>query len=122
MFTFLVFDFTFAHLLLRSVGLEAQWKKNLIFLRQRSRESKGIVFTTTLIARSKFYPHPGHVVASVDKAFYDDYVCTVASNKQQIQWAIIRKNSPEHWKLLSRCGFVQVRNTVTAIKSVRIVQ
>ena len=75
-----------------------------------------------LIVRSKFNPHPGHVVASLDKAFYDNYLCIVASNKQQIQWAIIRKNSQEHWKLLSWCGFVQARSTVIAIKSVRIVQ
>jgi len=27
----------------------------------------------------------GHVVASVDKTLYDDYLCLVASNKQQIQ-------------------------------------
>jgi len=28
----------------------------------------------------------GHVVASLDKALYDDYLCLVALNKQQIQW------------------------------------
>ena len=94
----------------------------LIFRRQRGRESKSVVFTTTLIAISKFNPRPGHVFASLDKAFYDDSLCMVASNKQQIQWAIIRKNSQEHWKLLSKCGLVQARSTVTAIKSVRIVQ
>jgi len=33
--------------------------------------------TPTLIA---------HVVASLDKALYDDYLCLVASYKQQIQW------------------------------------
>jgi len=27
-----------------------------------------------------------YVVASLDKALYDDYICLVASNKQQIQW------------------------------------
>jgi len=27
-----------------------------------------------------------HVVASLDKALYDDYLCLVGSNKQQIQW------------------------------------
>ena len=31
-----------------------------------------------------FNPHPGHVVASLDKALYDDYLCLVASSKQQI--------------------------------------
>jgi len=28
----------------------------------------------------------GHVVAFLDKTLYDDYLCLVASNKQQIQW------------------------------------
>jgi len=27
-----------------------------------------------------------HVVASLDKALYDDYLCLVALNKQQIKW------------------------------------
>jgi len=27
-----------------------------------------------------------HVVASLIKALYDDYLCLVASNKQKIQW------------------------------------
>ena len=45
---------------------------------------------TTLIVRSGFNPHPGHVVASLDKTLYDDYLCLVASNKQQIQWTRIR--------------------------------
>ena len=129
MFAFLIFNCTFAHLLTTKHRPRSSVEENfdfsgyvLIFRRQCGRESKGVVFTTTLIARSKFNPHPGHVFASLEKAFYDDYLCMVASNKQQIQWAIIRKNSQEHWKLLSRCGFVQARSTVTAIKSVRIVQ
>ena len=46
---------------------------------------KGVIFTTTLIALSGFNPHPGHVVAFLDKTLYDDYLCLVASNKQQIQ-------------------------------------
>ena len=44
----------------------------LIFRRQRGRESKSVIFMTTLIARSKFKPHTGHVVASLNKAFCDD--------------------------------------------------
>ena len=68
----------------------------LIFRRQRGRESKGVVIKTTLIARSTFNLHPGHVVASLEKAFYDNYLCMVASSKQQIQWAIIRKI---HWNI-----------------------
>ena len=47
---------------------------------------KGVVFTTTLIEWSGFNPHSGLVVASLDKTLYDDYLCLVASNKQQIQW------------------------------------
>ena len=42
-------------------------------------------FTTTLIEWSWFNPHPGHVVASLDRTLYNDYLCLVASNKQQIQ-------------------------------------
>ena len=38
----------------------------------------------TLIAWSRFNPHPGHVVASLDKMLYDDYLYSVASNKQQV--------------------------------------
>ena len=29
-------------------------------------------------------PHPGHAAASLNKMLYDDYLCLVASNKQQI--------------------------------------
>ena len=36
------------------------------------------------VARSGFNPHLGHVAASLDKTLYDDYLCLVASNKQQI--------------------------------------
>ena len=64
--------------------------------RQRGRTSKGVVFTTTLIEWSGFNPHPGHVVTSLDKTLYDDYLCLVASNKQQIQWTRIRRNLQEH--------------------------
>ena len=31
-----------------------------------------------------FKPHPGHVFESLDKTLYDDYLCLVALNKQQI--------------------------------------
>ena len=55
-------------------------------IQQDFRESGSVVFTTTLIAWSGFNPHPGHVVASFDKTLYDDYLCLVASKKQQIQW------------------------------------
>ena len=127
MFAFLIFDCTFALLLTTKHKPRSSVEENfdfsayvLIFCRQRGRYCKGVVFTTTLIVRSKFNPHPGHVVAFLDKAFYEDYLRMVASNKQQIHWAIIRKNPHEHWKHLGRCGFVPARSTV--IKSVRIVQ
>ena len=129
MFAFLIFDCTFAHLFTAKRRPRSSVEEKfdfsayvLVFRRQRGQENKSVVFTTTLIARSKFNPHPGHVVASLHQAFYDDYLCMVASNKQQIRWAIIRKNSQKHWKLQSRCGFVPARSTVTAIKSVWIVR
>ena len=46
--------------------------------RQRGQMGKGVVFTTTLIKWSGFNPHPGHVVASLDKTLYDDYLYLVA--------------------------------------------
>ena len=58
---------------------------------------KASFLTTTLIEWSGFNPHPGHVVACLDKTLYDDYLCSVASNKQQIQWTRIEKNPQEHW-------------------------
>ena len=92
MFVFLIFDCTFAHLRSTKHRLRSSVEETfdflayvLIFRRQRGRESKGVVFMTTLIAKSNFNLHPGRVVASLDKAFYDDYLCMVASNKQQIQ-------------------------------------
>ena len=66
-------------------------------IRQRSREGKVVVFTTTPIALSGFSLHPGHVVASLDKTLYNDCLCLVARNKQQIQWARMRRNPQEHW-------------------------
>ena len=69
----------------------------LILCWQRGRMGKGVVFTTTLIEWSGFNPHPGQVVASLDKTLYDDYLCLVASNKQQIQWTRIGRNPQEHW-------------------------
>ena len=37
--------------------------------------------------------------------FYDDYLCLVASNKQQIQRTRIRKNQQEHWIIgISQAG------------------
>ena len=42
------------------------------------------------------HPHPGHIVAFLDKMVCDDILCLVASNKQKIQWARTWGNPPEH--------------------------
>jgi len=41
----------------------------------------------------------------LDKALYDDYLCLVASNKQQIQETTGKVGNGQ---LLSECGFVQI--------------
>ena len=51
----------------------------------RSFDQGIVVFMTTLVEWPRFNPHPGHVVASLDKTLYEDYLCLVALNKQQIQ-------------------------------------
>ena len=85
---------------------------------------KGVVFMTTLIEWSGFNPNPSHVVASLDKTLYDDYLCLVASNKQQIQWTRIRRNPQEHWIIGNSQAGADFSNheVVLVIKSVRIVQ
>ena len=85
---------------------------------------KGVVLGTTLIAWSGFNPHPGHVVASLDKMLYDDYLCLVASNKRQIYWARIRRNPQEHWITgNSETGADSFKHeVVNAMKSERIIQ
>jgi len=47
------------------------------FLRRPRDHNRVIRSIPTLLA---------HVVASLDKALYDDYLCLVVSNKQQIKW------------------------------------
>ena len=93
---------------------------------QLRRLGKGVVFTTTLIALSGFYPHPSHVVASLDKTLYDDYLCLVASNQQQIQWTEIWRNSQEHWitgnSLAGADSFNHEVPVVIAMKSVQVFQ
>ena len=64
--------------------LNQMYEKKAI-CRQRGRMGKGVGFTTTMIEWSGFNPHPSDVVASLDKTLYDDYLCLVASNKQQVQ-------------------------------------
>ena len=69
-------------------------------------------------------PHPSHIVASLDKTLYDDYLCLVASNKQQIQWTEIRRNPLEHWIIGNSYAGADSSNqkVVLVMKSVRIVQ
>ena len=85
---------------------------------------KGVVFTTILIAWSGFNPHPGHVVASLDKTLYDNFLCLVALNKQQIQWIRIRKNPQELWIIGNSKAGANSSNhkVVIAMKSARVVQ
>ena len=66
------------------------------FSRQRDRIGKGVAFMTILLTRSAFNPHPGYVVASLDKTVCDDYLRLVALKKQQIQWKRIRRNAQKH--------------------------
>ena len=84
----------------------------------------GKVKATTLIARSGFNPYPGYVVASLDKLLYDNYLCLVASNKQQIQWIRFRKNPQEH--KLTRNSKADAdsfkQKVVIAMKSALIIQ
>ena len=68
----------------RTVSAIVTWKHRNSGRQQRGRIGKGVVFTTTLIEWSGFNRHPSHAVALLDKTLYDDYLCLVASNKQQI--------------------------------------
>ena len=54
--------------------------------------------------------HPGHVVASLDKTLYDNYLCLVALNKPanlRGKKSKRQQESLENGQLLCRCGFVQ---------------
>jgi len=66
------------------------------YCRQRGREGKCAVFTATVWSRSRDLgstPTFGtHVVASLDKALYDDTVCLVPSNKQKIKLKEVKNN------------------------------
>jgi len=50
-----------------------------------------------------------HIVVSLDKVLYNDYLCLVASNKKQIQWWEVKNTTEklENSQLLSGCGFIQ---------------
>ena len=69
-------------------------------------------------------PHPGHVVVSLDKTLHDDYLCLVASNKLQIQWTRIQRNSQERWITVNSLAGADSskHEVVIPIKSVRILQ
>ena len=62
----------------------------------------------------------------ISKTLYDDcrYLCLVASNKQQIQWTRIRRNSQEHWISRSSLEGADSSNhkVVIAMNSVQIIQ
>ena len=84
----------------------------------------GVAFAMTLIEWTGFNPHSGHVVASLGKLLYDDYLCLVASNKQQIQWTRIQRNPQEHWIVKNfKAGADSSNHEVVAVmKRVWIVQ
>ena len=50
----------------------------------------------------------GHVVTSLDKTLYNDYLCLVASNKQQNHWTEIRRTQQEHQRALETHKQVQI--------------
>ena len=91
------------------VGSVAEWVS-----RQRGRMGKYVVFTTTLIEWSGFNPHPGHVVASLDKTLYDDYLCLVASKSSKFsgqEFKETHRNIGSSETPISRCGFLQSRSS-----------
>ena len=45
------------------------------------------------------YATAGHVIASLDKTLYNDCLCLVALNKQQIQRTRLRRNLLERWMM-----------------------
>ena len=49
---------------------------------QRDAVVRGVVFTTTMIARLMFNSHASLVVASLDKMLHDNYLCVMESNEQ----------------------------------------
>ena len=53
---------------------------------------------------------PGQVVASFDKALYDDFDCLAASNKQQIlfMWGEVKRQTEN-----LKCGYFEARATLS---------
>ena len=93
--------------------------------RQCGLQGKDIVVTTTLIAWSGFNPHPGHVVASLDKTFVLRRLFLLSCFEQAAD--SVDKNPKkftrtfDQWKRQSRCAFLQARSSY-AMKSERIFQ
>jgi len=67
-----------------------------LFLRPRCEHDRVIIGLTPTLGV--------HVVESLDKELYNDYLCLVASNKQQKKETTIKLGNGQ---LLSGCGFVQ---------------
>ena len=63
---------------------------------------------------SGFGSYPGHVVASLDMALYNGYICLVAWNKQQIYVERSQPENLENGQLLSVWGFVKNRRANVA--------
>ena len=51
----------------------------------RSFDQGSVVVMTTLVELPGLNPHPGHIVAALDKMLSENYLCLLALNKQQIQ-------------------------------------
>jgi len=84
----------------KDVGSVAE-KVKAPFLRQPCDCDVGLSSTSTFL---------GQVVAPLDKTLYDDCLCLMASNKQQIKWyKEVKKATGKlgNGQLLSGCGFVQ---------------
>ena len=64
--------------------------------RQRGREGKDLIVLTTLCCMIRVNLYTGDVVTSLDKTLYNDSLCLVASNKQQIHWTRIPRIPQEH--------------------------
>ena len=76
---------------------------------------KGVVLMTILIKWSGFNLHPGHVVVSLDKTHYDDYISLLGGFEQAANSGDknVKKSTRtlDHQKLLNRCGFFQSRSS-----------
>ena len=65
-----------------------------ISCRQCDGKGESVVFSKILIAWSGFNLHPGHVVASLDKMLYDDYLCWWLRTSSKFK----REESNINWK------------------------